>query len=158
MDNNTNLCMDWGDSIENDGQEFVILPEGDYSFKVTKFERGRFPGSQKLPACNKATITVEVDSKDGPATCKFDLILYRTLEWKICAFFRCIGQKKQGEKVVMDWNKVTGSTGMAHFKPRTYKTQNGEERTVNDIERFIDAGEKKNNDTSLKIDQDDLPF
>ena len=27
--NNQNMCMDWNDEIENDGQEFVLLPEGD---------------------------------------------------------------------------------------------------------------------------------
>ena len=32
LDNN---IMDWGDTIENDGQEFVVLPEGDYTFTVT---------------------------------------------------------------------------------------------------------------------------
>ena len=45
--NNQNMCMDWNDEIENDGQEFVLLPEGDYVFKVTGFERGRHPGSAK---------------------------------------------------------------------------------------------------------------
>ena len=54
---NNNAGMDWDDAIENDGQEFIILPEGDYNFMVTGFERGRFPGSAKIPACNKATIT-----------------------------------------------------------------------------------------------------
>ena len=24
-----NVAMDWNDTIENDGQEFIILPEGD---------------------------------------------------------------------------------------------------------------------------------
>ena len=134
LDNN---IMDWGDTIENDGQEFIILPEGDYTFTVTNFERGRFPGSTKIPACNKATLTIQIDNDKGSATARFDLILYRTLEWKIAAFFRCIGQKKHGEKVAMDWNKVVGARGKAHIKPRSY-TKDGEERQVNDVERFLD--------------------
>ena len=134
LDNN---IMDWGDTIENDGQEFIILPEGDYTFTVTNFERGRFPGSAKIPACNKATLTIQIDNDKGRATARFDLILYRTLEWKIAAFFRCIGQKKHGEKVAMDWNKVVGARGKAHIKPRSY-TKDGEERQVNDVERFLD--------------------
>ena len=36
LDNN---IMNWDDTIENDGQEFVVLPEGDYTFTVTNFER-----------------------------------------------------------------------------------------------------------------------
>ena len=132
-----NNIMNWDDTIENDGQELVVLPEGNYTFTVTHFERGRFPGSPKIPPCNKATLTVTIDNDQGAAMARVDLILYRTLEWKIAAFFRCIGQKKLGEKVVMDWSKVIGARGRAHFKPRTY-IKNGEERQVNDVDRFLD--------------------
>lgn len=135
-----NMIMDWDDVIENDGQEFVILPEGDYTFTVTNFERGRFPGSAKLPACNKATISINIDNDKGVATARFDLILYRTLEWKIASFFRCIGQKKHGEKVSMNWNGIVGARGKAHIKPRTY-IKDGEERQINDVERFYDYEE-----------------
>jgi hypothetical protein len=150
---NKDMLMDWGDSIENDGQEFVLLPEGDYNFIVTNFERGRFPGGPKVPACNKATITVQVQGEEGIATVKFDLLLYRSLEWRISAFFRCIGQKKHGEKLVMDWNKVVGSVGRAHFKQRTYTNQYGEDKVVNDLDRFIDY-----NPDFFTIDDDSLPF
>lgn len=95
--------MDWNDSIESDGQEFILLEEGDYNYVVTNFERGRFPGGQKIPACNKATITVQVDTADGVASIKFDLLLYRSVEWKISAFFRSIGQKKHGKKLYLDY-------------------------------------------------------
>ena len=138
MENNQNMFLDWNDSIETDGNEFVLLPEGDYNFLVTGFERGRFPGGPKVPACNKAMITVQVTTAEGIATVKFDLLLYRSLEWRISAFFRCIGQKKHGEKLTMDWNKVMGSIGRAHFKQRTYTNQYGEEKTVNELDRFID--------------------
>ena len=51
FNNNQNMCMGWDDQIENDGQEFIILPEGDYNFTVTEFERGRFPALPRfLPA------------------------------------------------------------------------------------------------------------
>jgi len=46
--------MGWDDTIQEDGQELVLLDGGDYNFTVTNFERGRFPGGQKIPACNKA--------------------------------------------------------------------------------------------------------
>ena len=55
----------WDDEIENDN-EFQILPDGDYNFTVTGFERGRHQGSAKLPPCNKAIITLNVaDGKDN---------------------------------------------------------------------------------------------
>jgi len=142
MIENKEMLMDWNDSIESDGNEYVPIPEGDYNFTVTHLERGRFNGSSKVPPCNKATIHVQVETKDGVSNVKFDLILYRTLEWRISAFFRCIGQKKQGEKLTMDWTKVVGSKGRAHFKQRSYTNQNGEERLINDIERFIDYNDE----------------
>ena len=149
MNENKDLLMGWNDEISEDGQEYVLLPEGDYNFTVTNFERGRFNGGAKVPACNKATITVQVEAKEGTTSVKFDLILYRTLEWRISAFFRSIGQKKHGEKLTMDWNKVIGSKGRAHFKQHSYTNQNGEEKFINDIERFIDYNEDF---------FDDLPF
>ena len=146
---NSNLELGWEDSIQNDGQEFILLPEGDYNYTVIDFERGRFNGSAKIPECNKAIITVHVETKEGISTIKFDLILYRSLEWRLSGFFRSIGQKKHGEKLVMDWSKVVGSKGRAHFKQRSYVNQNGEEKFVNDVDRFIDYNEDF---------FDDLPF
>lgn len=49
---NNNVGMDWTDTIESDGQEFILLPEGDYNFVVSAFERGRFRGA---PRCRPAT-------------------------------------------------------------------------------------------------------
>ena len=94
----------------------------------------------RFPACNKATISINIDNDIGVATARFDLILYRTLEWKIASFFRCIGQKKHGEKVAMNWNGIIGARGRAHIKPRTYQ-KGSEDRQVNDVERFYDYDE-----------------
>ncbi len=151
MNENKDMIMDWNDSIENDGQEFVLLPEGEYNFTVTNFERGRFPGGPKIPPCNKASITLNVDTDEGLAIVKFDLLLYRTLEWRISSFFRSIGQKQHGERLTMDWNKVVGSRGRARFKQRSYIDANGDERFVNDVDRFIDYKEEF-------FVEDDLPF
>ena len=138
MSNFDSNLMDWDSAIESDGQQFIVLPEGDYAFIVTGFERGRYPGSAKLPPCNKASLILTIELPDGQtATCKEDLILYRTLEWKLASFFRAIGQKKSGERLVMDWTKVIGATGRAHFKPRTY-ISNGVEHTINSVDRYYD--------------------
>ena len=149
MNNEKDMLMNWDDAIETDGQEYILLPEGEYNFKVTNFERGRFVGSARIPQCNKATITIQIEAKEGTTSVKFDLILYRTLEWRISAFFRCIGQKKHGEKLTMDWGKVVGSKGRAYIKQRSYTNQNGEEKFINDVDRFIDYNEDF---------FDDLPF
>ena len=131
-----NEALDWDAVIEDDGQEFVVLPEGDYKFRITGMKRGEFPGSAKLPACNKAVLTAMVEY-EKPAMVTFDILMCRTLEWRIASFFRCIGQKKSGEKLKMDWNKVVGSSGRAHFRPRSYM-KDGREHQVNDVVRFYD--------------------
>ena len=58
--------MTWDDSIESDGMQYQILPEGEYNFTVTGFERSRFPGSAKVPSCPKAVLTLTVDTPQGP--------------------------------------------------------------------------------------------
>lgn len=158
---NQNMEMGWDDTIQEDGQELILLDEGDYNFIVTNFERGRFPGGQKIPTCNKATITVQIETDKGLSVIKFDLLLYRSVEWRISSFFRCIGQKKHGEKLTMNWNTVIGSVGRAHVTQRKYTNNYGEEKTVNDIGRFIDYDPKFFNEmlgAPVEISDDDLPF
>lgn len=154
---NNNMEMDWNDSIESDGQQFIVLKEGEYNFVITGFERGRFPGSAKIPACNKASLTLSVDTLEGKATVKTDIILYRSLEWRISSFFRCIGQKKHGERVAMDWGKVLGAEGRARFKPRTYTDKWNETRQTNEVDYFIDYDPKYFSKSSV-VDDSDIPF
>lgn len=84
----------WDDEIEKDSDEWVLLPEGDYDFTVTAFERGRHQGSDKLPPCNKAILTLKVEGKEGTATITHNLFLHSKTEGMLSAFFCAIGQKK----------------------------------------------------------------
>lgn len=131
--------LDWNEEIIDDGAPLILLQEGDYNFTVTKYERGRFPGGDKIPECKKVTLTLAVETNEGTATTYYDLILWSTLTWKISEFFRAIGQKKHGEAFRPNWQTVTGSVGRAHFKPREYtKKGSTEKRTVNDVSKFYD--------------------
>ena len=133
--------MGWGDTLATDGRQSFILPEGDYDFVVSKFERGHFPGSEKMCSGPKATLTLQVKTESGTVNVRTDLILNRRVEFRLSEFFRSIGLKKPGERLVMDWSKVEGKCGRAHFKPRTY-IKNGETRQANNVESFYDYGEK----------------
>lgn len=164
--NTQGMFLDWDDEIQEDGQEYIVLDEGDYNFEVSSMERSRSKGTGKIPACNMATLNLAVDAGNGKtATCRTNILLYKTLEWKISQFFRSIGQKKDGERVKMDWNKVVGAVGRAHFKPRKYTDNEGNEKQTNDIAYFIDYDEtvspQKNPPGFVEVedDKDDsLPF
>lgn len=128
--------LDWDSELENDGQQYVIVPPGDYTFTVTDIERGNYNGSNKLPPCKMVTIKGTIDTDLGNATFSENLYLVRKQEWKLSAFFRCIGMKKHGEKLRMEWSKVPGSRGKAKFKNDKY---NG--NLYNKIDQFYDYDE-----------------
>ena len=132
-----NEQMDWNDEIENDGEDFVLLPEGEYDFVVKSFERGRFAGGKVIGPCNKAILHLEVDGGDaGTAYVKEDLFLHEKAEWKVCAFFTSIGQRKKGEKFRMNWASVAGAKGRCKLGIRSYE-KNGETRQINSLTDFL---------------------
>ncbi|HBV97748.1 MAG: phage protein [Peptococcaceae bacterium BICA1-7] len=135
--------LGWDDPIENDGPDFETLPEGDYDFEVVGFERGRHPGSEKLPPCNKATLSIKIKGAAGQTTIKHNLFLHTKTEGLLCAFFMGIGQRKHGEKLTMNWGRVVGSTGRCKIGVRKWTKENGEEVTGNEIKKFYDPAESK---------------
>jgi hypothetical protein len=130
--------LGWDEIIEKDSPDFVVLPEGDYDFEVVSFERGRHPGSEKLPPCNKATVHIKIEGAEGEVIIKHNLFLHTVTEGMLCAFFTAIGQRKKGERVTMNWNKVVGSTGKAKVGIRRWKNDKGSELTTNEIKRFYE--------------------
>jgi hypothetical protein len=128
--------FNWDDQIENDGPEFVLLPEGDYDFEVISFERGRHNGSEKLPPCNKATVHIKIQGEEGETIIKHNLFLHSKTEGMLCAFFTAIGQRKHGEKVSMNWNAVTGSVGRCKVGIKKY-----EGKDYNEIKKFYEPSE-----------------
>lgn len=133
--NNVEREFQWDDTITKDAADFVLLPEGDYNFTVESFERGRHTGSDKLPACNKAILTIRIDAPEGTARITHNLFLHSKTEGLLSAFFSGIGQKKKGEPLKMNWAQVPGSTGKCKIGIHSYM-KDGEERKNNEIKRF----------------------
>lgn len=159
---NNNL-LDWDSVLEDDGKELVTLPEGDYVFEVVEFQRGSFPGSEKMCPCNKATLTLKISTAQGTATVYDDLILHKVMEWKLSAFFRSIGQKKKGQRVIMNWQAVPGAKGRAHIVVNKYTDKNGVERENNKVGRYLDyddeAMRQADGFVSIEDEKDyELPF
>ena len=134
--------LDWNDEIEKDS-DFTLLPEGDYDFTVESFERGRHPGSDKLPACNKAILKLRIDSNEGSTILTHNLFLHTKTEGMISAFFTAIGQKKKGEKVKMNWNAVIGAKGRCKLSIRNWIGNDGEEHQSNEIKKLYEKEEKQ---------------
>lgn len=141
MNNEMERELGWDDEIEKDSGEFILLPEGDYNFTITKFERGRFNGSDKMPACNQAKLELTIHSPEyGDVTVFHTLFLHTKTEGLLSNFFAGIGQKKKGERARMNWNAVVGSRGKCEIKQNHYTTK-GEERVNNKVHKFYDYEE-----------------
>lgn len=131
----------WDDQIEKDS-EFTLLPEGDCDFEVISFERGRHTGSDKLPPCNKAILTIKLECPEGETTIKHNLFLHSSVEGILCAFFSAIGQRQKGEKISMNWGAVTGSRGRCKVGIRKWTGGDGVERPSNEIKKFYEKEAK----------------
>ncbi len=144
--------LGWDSEIEKES-DFVILPEGDYNFTVKSFTRGRHAGSAKLPACNKAILSIELSNGTDNATIEHNLFLHSKCEGILSAFFIAIGQKKHGEPLKMDWTKVTGATGKCKVYIDNWTSTNGNQMQSNKIKRFLEPSANDGNTTPQKTPQ-----
>lgn len=148
MDNNINNVknaedlgtgLDWNAEISKES-EFELLPAGTYDFTVEDMQRGEFPGSAKMSRCYKADLTIRVsDPATGKSGRIFDtLYLNSKAEWRLSQFFTSIGQKKHGETLRMNWNKVIGSTGKLKLSINKYtSSKTGEDRENNRVSEYL---------------------
>ncbi|MEF2969260.1 hypothetical protein V3851_26155 [Paenibacillus sp. M1] len=137
MNQNIERELGWDDEIQKDGGEFTLLPAGDYDFTVTKFERGRFTGSEKMPACNQAKLEITVHSPEhGDVVIFHNLFLHTKTEGLLSNFFAGIGQKKKGEPLRMNWNTVVGARGRLKLEINKFKGRDGVEKTNNQVKTF----------------------
>ena len=132
-------AIDWDSPIVNDGEnkEFFLFPDGaEVNFEVMELQRS----SSKNLHCPMAKLVLRLFDKDGEheAQCYENLVLHTSCEWKLCEFFRSIGQRQHGEKIVPDWSKVEGSRGLCVVSVNTYE-KNGETRKNNRVKNYIDA-------------------
>lgn len=137
MTTNQGYELGWDDEIEESGPSFVLLPAGDYNFEVTKFERSRYQGGANLPPCNMAILTLKIDGGEHGSTTVIDrLYLHSSTEGFLSNFFEAIGQKKEGERIRMNWNAVMGAKGRCTLEINTYM-RDGEERKNNQVKTYL---------------------
>lgn len=125
----------WDDEIEySEGGNFTLLPEGEYPFIVTNFERSNYtPGpNSKAPACNMAVISVKVTAPNGDeTTLKEQFLMYEKMKWKLSQFFVSIGQQKKGEALRPNWQALLGAQGKLKLIVNPYKDKKtGEDKKI----------------------------
>ena len=130
--------LSWDDVIENDEIDRDPLPEGDYDFEVLSFERGRHPGSTKIPPCPQAVLRLRISDGKGNAREINDFLkLHSKMEWQLCSFFAAIGHRRKGEALRMDWSKVPGARGRCSVVITEKTGSEGRVRRYNNIDRYL---------------------
>lgn len=145
---NNARALGWDDDFEAQESNFILLPEGDYAFEISKIEKARHGGSEKVPPCNKAIVTFCVHAPQGDTYITENYMLI-DLDWarrKMTEFFSAIGfAEKGGQRVRMHWgNDLIGKRGVCHIAPRKYKNNDGEERETNDIKKLYPVWNQPN--------------
>ena len=145
--NQNGFEFDWDSAIEHDGQEFVVLPEGEYEFEVVGFERQRYTpaGNSKVPPCPMALIRLRMSDGVQTADVEERLYLHSSFEWKLCQFFTCIGQRKKGDRLVPNWRAVMGARGKCRLSQRTWTDRNGGERKNNQVSEYLEPDQSAGN-------------
>ena len=130
-------ALDWDDEVPaEDLVHFELLEPGIYQFEIVNLERGIFPGSAKLEQCNKAILTLKINSCD----IKTDLILNKKLAWKIDEFAVSIGNKKHGEALSLKslFKDIIGKKGWCEIDNRSFVGKDGTNKTANEVKKFIE--------------------
>lgn len=128
--------LDWDSEISHDS-EFTLLPDGEYDFTIKKFDRARHNGSDKLPPCNKAALTIEVTDGTKKTTIEHNLFLHQKTECFLCEFFTAIGQRKHGEPLRMNWPAVVGAKGRCKVYVDKWTGKDGQPKEANKIKKFV---------------------
>lgn len=126
--------LSWDATIESDAPEYVLLPEGDYTFAVESYERTRYAGGDKVPACPQLIVHLLVIGEDGTsmANIRHSFFMLASKAHFLGSFLTCLGLKKPGEAIQLDVNKLPARTGRAHVVVREY---NGKQ--YNNISKFL---------------------
>lgn len=125
----------WDDEFTEVEDSYQVVPAGDYDFTIIDFERARFEGSDKMPACPQAKITYEVTAPDGTkGRIRQNLFLHSKSQWQLTNFACAIGQMKRGDgHFRIAWNQLIGATGRMQVSIREYNGKN-----YNDVKKLYD--------------------
>ena len=134
-------ALDWDTPVDQDSLPFVTFPDNtEVRFGVTSLEKTR----TKDGAFPMARLILFCQAESGQTTVRENLVLNTKCAWKLGEFFRAIGQRQHGQRIVPDWSKVEGASGRALLGVEEWTGRDGDRRESNVIKRFLDpAGEQE---------------
>lgn len=135
-------AFDWDSTIEKDGGDFKLLPEGVYPFTIKKIEKGYYNGGKSIPPCPKANLTLRVGTGTDVSDVTDGMLLDDSLEWKLCQFFLGIGARKHGEPLKMNWDEsyLVGKGGWVEIAHREYE-KDGETKKANQVVKYLEPAD-----------------
>jgi hypothetical protein len=137
MAGTTGESLGWDDEVQASNSEYTVLAPGKYTYRVDKFERQRFDGSERMTACPMALLTLScANAKGETGSVQVRLYLNKRQAWKLTQFFKSCWLidpgTADGASYRMPWGQVVGATGELELSNRTY-----DGRTYNDVRRFV---------------------
>lgn len=142
--NNNGFELDWDSTIDQDEQQYVVIPEGDYDFIVDSVEKS-FVGdnSEKYRGMKMAIVHLNIQVPDmGEVPMRENFILHSNFAWKIGSLLVSTGLKKKGESIQGSyWNKLPGARGRC--KVGQTASKNNPERKFNSVQTFYEAKDNR---------------
>lgn len=139
-------ALDWDMTEIDGGDEYILFEPGVYRFTVSSWERGRYDGGKNIGACPRASITLKVAGANGQSgTVTESMLLHTKTRWRIAQFFESMGFPKDPDsgKVQLDWNAIEGRSGFLKLKHRKTEDRDGNERTYNEVDKFLPANSRE---------------
>lgn len=127
--------------------EFELLPDGVYSFTVTRTEHSMFGGSAKLAPCDCFKLTLDCTSQDGAHRSNVTANIYfdDSQAWKITQLLKCIGYipedqpsgTQMGPLGQLFTYDIVDMGGWCEISKHTFTGRDNVERESNDVKRFL---------------------
>jgi hypothetical protein len=137
MEINDDKALGWDSPVEEDGSQFVTLPDNtECTFQVAKLEKVRTADGKKPMA--KLELICTGTKGDGETYVRENLVLSSKAAWKLGEFFRSIGQRKHGQSVVPQWDRVVGASGRCVVTVDEWTGRDGDKRVSNKVKRYLD--------------------
>lgn len=137
MDINDDKALGWDSPVEEDGNSFTTLPDNtECVFKVEKLEKTHTADGRKPMA--KLELICTGTKGEGESYVRENLVLSSKAAWKLGEFFRAIGQRKHGQSVVPQWDRVVGSSGRCVVTVDEWTGRDGDKRVNNKVKRYLD--------------------